>query len=207
MSLLADREKQFLLKTARRALTLAVERGVSLEDIFLEQAPQLSVADAGGAFVTLRRQRHLRGCIGQLTSDLPLVQVIAYCAKAAALDDPRFDPVVIHELSEIDIELSILSLPKSVTPTEIEPGRHGLIVSKGWQRGLLLPQVAKEYGWSAERFLEETCIKGGLERNAWKSESTGIQAFTAEVFSESSVRREVQETPLPSGGAGYSSST
>ena len=207
MSLLADCEKQFLLETARRALTLAVERGAPLEDISLEETTQLSVSDVGGAFVTLRRHRRLRGCIGQLASDLPLAHVVAYCAGAAALDDPRFDPVAAHELGEIDIELSILSLPKDVAPTEIEPGWHGLIVSRGQQRGLLLPQVAREYGWSAQRFLEETCVKGGFERSVWQIESTRIQAFTAEVFSESAIRTENRVAPLPSSGSGYSSST
>jgi AmmeMemoRadiSam system protein A len=207
MSLLAEREKQFLLETARRALALAVERGAPLEDIPLEEATHLNLSDVGGAFVTLRRHRRLRGCIGQLASDLPLAHVVAYCARAAALDDPRFDPVAAHELGEIDIELSVLSLPRDVTPTEIEPGRHGLIVSMGSRRGLLLPQVAREYCWSSQHFLEETCVKGGFDRNAWQIESTRIQAFTAEVFSEAGFQRDNQIRPSQSGRPGYSSST
>ena len=206
MFLLADRERQFLLQTARHALTSAVERGASHKNIHLSgECIELPSLDVGGAFVTLRRQRRLRGCIGQLASELPLVEMIAYCARAAALEDPRFDPVALQELGEIDIELSILSRPEDVTLAQIEAGKHGLIVSSGWQRGLLLPQVAREYGWSAQHFLEETCVKGGLERNAWRIDSTRIQAFTAEVFSESSVRRD--DAALPLGGPGYSSST
>lgn len=205
MSLLARSEKQFLLQIARRSLIYSVERGESLE-VSSEEAPVSTLPNTGGAFVTLRRGKRLRGCIGQLVSDIPLVQVVAYCAKAAALSDPRFAPVATHEIGEIEIELSILSFPKDVAPHEIEPSRHGLIVSSGARRGLLLPQVAREYGWSAQRFLEETCAKGGLEPDAWRLDSTSIQAFTAEVFSESSVREE-EETPAPAGGSSYSSST
>lgn len=144
--------------------------------------------------MTLRRGKRLRGCIGQLVSEVSLVEVVAYCAKAAALNDPRFAPVAAHEINEIEIELSVLSAPEDVTPEQIQPGKHGLIVTRGAQRGLLLPQVASEYGWSAERFLEETSVKAGFEPHAWRLESTRIQAFTAEVFSESSIRRETEQT-------------
>jgi AmmeMemoRadiSam system protein A len=200
MSLLASSEKQFLLQTARRSLSLAAEN----PEASLEFGPDelaASPANSGGAFVTLRRGKRLRGCIGQLVSDVPLLEVVAYCAKAAALNDPRFAPLARHEISEIEIELSVLSSPEIVTPNEIEPGKHGLIVSRGTQRGLLLPQVASEYGWSAQRFLEETCAKGGMESNAWRHESTRIQAFTAEVFSESSIRRETEEAAAPRGSS------
>ncbi len=206
MSLLASGEKVFLLHIARRSLNLAVENSESS----LEFSPDelaASPANTGGAFVTLRRGKRLRGCIGQLVCDVPLVEVVAYCAKAAALTDPRFSPVARQEVSEIEIELSVLSAPQDVNPDEIEPGKHGLILSRGTQRGLLLPQVASEYGWSAQRFLEETCVKGGMEPSAWKHESARIQAFTAEVFSESSVRRETEETAASPRGSSYSSST
>lgn len=206
MSSLADREKQLLLQIARRALIAAVEQGESLELFSPEGTGTIETRDFGGAFVTLHRVQRLRGCIGQLVSDIPLAHLVAYCSRAAALNDPRFKPVAPQELSEIDIELSILSYPREVTPVEIEPGRHGLMVSKGVQRGLLLPQVASQYGWSAERFLQETCMKGGLEANAWKFESTRIQAFTAEVFSEAGLGREEPHTFAP-GRPNYSSST
>jgi AmmeMemoRadiSam system protein A len=112
--------------------------------------------------------------------------VVAHCARAAVLEDPRFEPVRTEEVPQIEIELSVLSELEDALPGRIEPGRHGLIVSRGQQRGLLLPQVAAEFRWTAERFLEETCLKGGLEPAAWKDSSTRIQVFTAEVFSESS---------------------
>jgi AmmeMemoRadiSam system protein A len=181
MSPLADREKQLLLELARRALTAGVEKRESIPDFPADEV----LRQPGGAFVTLHRRGRLRGCVGQLPSKEPLVEVVAHCAKAAALEDPRFKPVRADEIAEIEIELSILSGLEDVTLGRIEAGKHGLVVSRGWQRGVLLPQVATEFKWQAARFLEETCVKAGLEREAWKDPQTRIQAFTAEVFNES----------------------
>lgn len=170
-----------LLEVARRAVTLAAERRETLED--LPDAERLR--EPGGAFVTLRLRGRLRGCIGQLTSKESLVRVVAYCAKGAALEDPRFEPVRADEVAGIVVEVSVLSALEEIAPERIETGKHGLVVAQGWQRGLLLPQVATEHGWTAERFLEETCAKAGLDWDAWKDPATRIEAFTAEVFSES----------------------
>jgi AmmeMemoRadiSam system protein A len=176
-----NRDKRMLLEVARRALTLAAERGETLAD--LPEGKRLR--EPGGAFVTLRRRGRLRGCIGQLPSKEALVRVVAYCAKGAALEDPRFEPVRADEVPGLDVEVSVISPLEEMSPECIEPGTHGLVISKGWERGVLLPQVAAERGWTAERFLEETCAKAGLERDAWKNSATRIQAFTADVFSES----------------------
>jgi AmmeMemoRadiSam system protein A len=184
MSLLADREKQSLLEVARRAVIRAVELRESLEML----PDDSNLMQPAGAFVTLRRRARLRGCIGQLPSNEPLVRVVAYCAKSAALDDPRFEPVAPHELSDLEIELSVLSALEEIAPERIEAGKHGLLVSQGSQRGVLLPQVASEHRWTAERFLEETCAKAGLDHDAWKDPATHIQAFTAEIFCESGFR-------------------
>jgi AmmeMemoRadiSam system protein A len=197
MSSLADREKQILLDVARRALIAAVERCETLENPLDDPHPLKS----SGVFVTMHRRGKLRGCIGQIGSHEPLFQTVAYCAKAAALEDPRFEPVQPNELAEIDIELSILSPPEEVAPEQIEVGRHGLILSKGWQRGVLLPQVATQFGWTAPRFLEETCVKAGLERDAWRDAGTLIHAFTAEIFSESEFRSPRGGRPEAPGGA------
>jgi AmmeMemoRadiSam system protein A len=202
MSSLPNPKKCILLEVARQALTLAVERGE-----FLENLPQdEELAQPAGAFITLRRRGRLRGCIGQLPSGVSLIGVVAYCARAAALDDPRFDPVRPEELAEIDIEISVLSNPEDVTPQQVEIGRHGLLISKAGQRGLLLPQVAVQFGWDAKRFLEETCVKGGLDRNAWTESSARVQAFTAEVFTESMHALGAASEPAGS-DPGYSSST
>ena len=186
MSSLPDREKQLLLGLARRVVTLAAERCESLEDLPQDE----NLIRPAGAFVTLRRRGRLRGCIGQLASNLPLISVVAQSARAAALEDPRFSPVRPNELAEIEIELSVLSPMEDIEPRWIEAGKHGLMVSKDSQRGVLLPQVAKEFRWTAERLLEETCVKAGLGRDAWKDPSTRIQAFAAEAFSESTLRIE-----------------
>lgn len=181
MSSLASPERRLLLQVARRAVTLAAETRESLEAL-----PQNEVLSRpAGAFVTLHARRLLRGCIGQLPSNEPLIQVVAHCARSAALEDPRFPPVRRDELPDIGIEISVLSPLKEIPPQEIEVGKHGLVVSRERHRAVLLPQVATEFRWSALRFLEETLAKAGLEKDAWKDPATRIQAFTAEVFSES----------------------
>jgi AmmeMemoRadiSam system protein A len=168
------------LQIARSALTLGVANQPPPHDFPIEEF----LHQPAGAFVTLRRRNRLRGCVGQLPGSDALAAVVAHCARAAALDDSRFDPVTSSELSEIDIEVSVLSALQDVTLEAIEPGTHGLIVSRGMQRGVLLPQVASQFKWGAQRFLEETCVKAGLERDAWKDSATRVQAFTADVFSE-----------------------
>jgi AmmeMemoRadiSam system protein A len=180
MSSLGNREKQLLLALARRALILAVRNRESLKDLPGDEALQ----QPGGAFVTLHYRGRLRGCVGQLPSNESLVEVVAHCSKCAALEDPRFEEVSAVELPGIEIELSVLSAPVDVKLEQILPGKHGLIVSCQWRRGVLLPQVAVQFHWNALRFLEETCAKADLARNAWKDPATRVQAFTAEVFSE-----------------------
>ncbi|HWZ53896.1 MAG TPA: AmmeMemoRadiSam system protein A [Candidatus Acidoferrales bacterium] len=203
MSPLADSAKQTLLDVARRAVKLAAERGKLLEDI-----PRDEVLERpAGAFVTLHRHGRLRGCVGQLASKEPLISVVAYCAMAAALEDPRFDPMTAAEFEGLAIEISVLSALADISPGEIETGRHGLLVSsddggRGGRRGVLLPQVAGEFGWTAERFLEETCVKAGLEREAWKRAGTRVQGFTAEVFSEAEFHGGTRNSP---GGSGRNS--
>lgn len=198
MSSLASREKQTLLEIARRALILAVERRESLADFPSDEI----LHRPGGAFVTLRRRDRLRGCVGQLPSKDPLIHVVAHCARAAALEDSRFKPVHPAELPQLEVELSVLSPLFEILPEQIEVGKHGLLVSLGWQRGILLPQVAAEYGWPAQRFLEETCAKAGLARDAWKHPEARMEAFTAEVFSESELGTSGQLRKDP----GYSTS-
>jgi uncharacterized protein len=184
MSSLGSREKQLLLELARRALIAAIERHESPENL----PRDLGSLQSAGAFVTLHRRGRLRGCIGQIGSGQSLVEIVTHCAKSAALEDPRFDPVRPDELRDIEIELSVLSPLEEIAPERIEAGKHGLMVARGWQRGVLLPQVASEQRWAAPRLLEETCVKAGLERDAWRQPQTKVFGFTAEVFSESSLQ-------------------
>jgi hypothetical protein len=179
MSSVAENEKKTLLGIARLAFTAAVE---------LRPAPETpseaALVRPGGAFVTIMRNGRLRGCIGQLPSGTRLVDVVAHCAYAVASEDPRFPRVPPDELPSIEIELSVLSELFDIKREEIKPGEHGLFVSNGSRRGVLLPQVALQFHWDGTRFLEATCEKAGLARDAWENDSTRVQAFTAEVFSE-----------------------
>ena len=184
MSLLRNEEKRALLDIARKAVFLMVLEQREL----LIPSPEGLLAQPSGAFVTLHLRGRLRGCIGRIESADPLAGVVAQCAAAAATEDPRFSPLQAHELPALEIEISVLSALQVARPEEVEPGRHGLLISHGRQRGVLLPQVASHFRWSREQFLEETCRKGGLEPEAWKHPETRIEIFTAEIFSESESR-------------------
>jgi AmmeMemoRadiSam system protein A len=138
-----------------------------------------------GAFVSLHKKGQLRGCIGTFETSKPVVEQVAEMAEAAATRDPRFSPVSQAEINDLDIEMSVLTPPRTVESVdEIVVGKHGLVVSQGYRRGVLLPQVATEYGWDKETFLRHTCHKAGLPQDAWTDENTTIQVFTAEVFGE-----------------------
>ena len=143
-----------------------------------------SVKSSGGAFVTLRIEQALRGCIGHVEADGPLAETVQVVAMAAAADDPRFPPLRPEELSQVVIEVSVLGpLEPCSGPAHIEIGRHGLLVGDGAGRGLLLPQVAVEWGWDGHTFLSQACVKAGLRPDAWQDEAT-IFRFEAQVFGE-----------------------
>jgi AmmeMemoRadiSam system protein A len=182
MSPLALEARSQLLRLARMAIESALLRR-SLDPV----TPEGELAAKRGVFVTLTHHRLLRGCIGQIEPVDPLAHAVVYCAVAAATEDPRFPPVIVEELQDIEIELSLLTPPCAVRPPEIEIGVHGLLISRGKQRGLLLPQVADEKNWPVERFLEETCLKAGLDAAAWRDPETRIEAFSADIFSERDV--------------------
>ncbi|MGB7172560.1 MAG: AmmeMemoRadiSam system protein A [Candidatus Acidiferrales bacterium] len=184
MSQLDKTEKQALLEIARKAIFLALTDGRSQEIT----SPLEALAAPGGAFVTLRKRGRLRGCIGRIAASKSLAKLVSECAVAVATEDPRFSRLRANDLAELGIEISVLSAAEAVTPDRVEPGKHGLIISRNCQRGVLLPQVAAEHRLSREHFLEETCRKAGLAPNAWQDPSTQIEIFTAEVFSDSDFR-------------------
>lgn len=141
-----------------------------------------------GAFVTLTEQGELRGCIGSIVPTAPLFQAVSQNAINAAFRDPRFYPVQQGELDRLHVEISVMGPITVVDDLEaIVPGRDGLIVSKGGRAGLLLPQVATEYGWDRETFLAQTCVKAGLPPGAWRVPGTKIERFSAEVFGEKTI--------------------
>jgi AmmeMemoRadiSam system protein A len=148
--------------------------------------PSGALPPATGAFVTLKRDGALRGCIGTLECRAPLADEIARVAICAAREDPRFEPVTASELDGLLIELSILGPLERIDPHDaaaIVIGRHGLVVEQGWRRGLLLPQVAEERGWDRDVFLAQTCHKAGLALDAWRRGAV-VYRFSADVFGD-----------------------
>ncbi len=139
-----------------------------------------------GAFVTIHHRGELRGCLGRVDVDVPLADTIAHLAAVVSDSDPRFDPVLVGELQDISLEISVLTLEEEVRSIDqIEVGRHGLIIEQGHRRGLLLPQVATEHGWNRETFLDHTCRKASLPPDAWRR-GARILIFEAQVFREGS---------------------
>ena len=180
MPSLSETDRQSLLDLARRAVVEAVSLQKAAGSI-----PQSGMFLAKrGVFVTLHARGRLRGCIGIIEPVEPLVESIARCAAGAALQDPRFSPVRMEELPELRIEISLLSPLEPILPENIEIGKHGLLISQGSKRGLLLPQVAVEHKLARDQFLEETCRKAGLNATAWQEPETTILGFTSEVFSQ-----------------------
>ena len=176
---LSDREKDVLRDVVKETLKSVVNGGSV--PVFSDKSGKLG--EQWGAFVTLTKSGQLRGCIGNIVGTKPLITTVAEMARAAALEDPRFPRVTPAELPSLDFEISVLTPIRKVNDiSEIKVGRDGIMISRGFNRGLLLPQVATEYGWDLDMFLEHTCIKAGLPRDAWKQKGTVIEAFSAEVF-------------------------
>lgn len=177
---LSEAERKELLEAARRTLE------VYLNDRHTPSIETSSEAllERRGAFVTLHKESQLRGCIGTFEETEPLIDTVQRMAVAAATTDPRFPPVKAEELSSLAIEISALTPLRRASPEEIEVGVHGIYMTRGFQRGVLLPQVATENRWDRETFLEHTCLKAGLPTNAWKEADTQIEIFSAEVFGE-----------------------
>jgi len=178
---LKDEEKKELLKIARTT----IEHRVKGEPVPEFQVESKLLKEKRGAFVTINKHGSLRGCIGHIYGFYPLYETIVQMAEAAALRDPRFSPVTPDELDELHIEISVLTPIRTITDVqEIEVGKHGIIIERHGANGLLLPQVATDYGWDRVTFLEHTCRKAGLPNNAWKQEGTIIKIFSADVFGE-----------------------
>jgi AmmeMemoRadiSam system protein A len=171
-------ERAQLLELAHQSIVSALEnRKLSLTP------PTAHFAEARGAFTSLYLHGKLRGCVGYVLPVSSVYQAVADTARAAAFEDTRFCPVKLEEARDLEIELSILSRPQPIAPEEVVIGRDGLLIGMSGYRGLLLPQVAVEHSWDRETFLEQTCQKAGLSRDAWRK-GASIEAFTAEVFGD-----------------------
>jgi AmmeMemoRadiSam system protein A len=179
--MLDNTDKTILLKLARTTL----EAHFSGNPAPPYQTARERLIERKGAFVSLHRGNELRGCIGQLYPDRELFKIVQHCVLSAAMEDTRFIAVSQNEVRELSIEISILTPFRRICDIEeIEVGKHGLYIVQGIFRGLLLPQVATEYGWDRATFLEHTCRKAGLPESAWQDPHTVIQTFEAEVFSD-----------------------
>lgn len=174
-------ERRSLLRAAREAIAARLaSREAPLPPL------EGGLAAVRGAFVTLRRAADgdLRGCVGRLEGDAPLLLTVMNMAVAAAIHDRRFDPVTAGELVLLRIEISVLSPLEPIRPSDVEVGRHGLLLRHGQRSGVLLPQVAVEQGWHRDVFLAHTCRKAGLPPDTWKLPDAELLGFTATVFGE-----------------------
>jgi AmmeMemoRadiSam system protein A len=187
-----------MLDAADKAILLKLARA-TLEAYFVNeetpacQTPRAALLEQKGAFVSLHRGSELRGCIGQLSPDRELFKIVQHCVLSAALEDTRFVAVMRDELTDLTIEISVLTPFRRIQSVEeIEVGRHGLYIARGGFRGLLLPQVATQYHWDRTKFLEHTCLKSGLPESAWQDPHTIIHTFEAEVFSESQIPTSIK---------------
>jgi len=179
---LSDKDKKALLKLAREAILSVLEK----HDLGLDKSRFTGVlAENRGAFVTLTIGGNLRGCIGYTQAVKPLYETIAEMAVQAAFHDPRFPPLTSEELMKVRVEISVLT-PMTIVkdPNEVVVGRDGLYITRGFNSGLLLPQVAVDYNWDRETFLDQTCLKAGLPPGTWKKEGTQIYRFQADIFKE-----------------------
>ncbi len=187
---LSDSDGEKLVKTARAVVTefLKTKNKMKLDKDFEE-----SFSSNAGVFVTINHQSNLRGCIGYPLPDKKLYNALEETAISAATEDPRFPSVAFEELDQITFEVTVLTPPQEIEvldpleyPSKIKVGRDGLIVKSGFNSGLLLPQVPKEYGWNEEEFLGHTCEKAGLSKEQWKKKDTKILKFEGIVFKEQS---------------------
>jgi AmmeMemoRadiSam system protein A len=177
---LTEDDQRILLQIARNAVGSYLSRQVP----HLPGVPSGMLAEPHGIFVSIHKGTALRGCIGNIHPAGPLYRSAAECAISAAVGDPRFMPMSSAELADVEFEISVLSPMSRVRDvSEIEVGRHGVLITKGGARGLLLPQVATAYGWNRERFLQETCTKAGLKPQDWEKDAA-IDLFSAVVFGE-----------------------
>jgi AmmeMemoRadiSam system protein A len=177
---LNEEQKKYLLGLARKAITDKLKTGQTIE----AETDDKTLLAHRGVFVTLKVHGELRGCIGYPLPQKPLAKAVVEMAIAAATQDYRFEPLGESALGNVHIEISVLTEPRPIKDVkEITVGKHGIIISKGYHKGLLLPQVPLEYGWDLETYLRHGCLKAGLSENDWKK-GTKIEIFEAQVFPE-----------------------
>ncbi|MEE9151328.1 MAG: TIGR00296 family protein [Thermoplasmata archaeon] len=191
---------KFAVRTARRF----VEADVSGREFNADDVPEI-FHKKSGVFVTINShpKHNLRGCIGYIEPIFTLIEGLQRASRSAATEDPRFPSVREEELDNVVIEVSLLTPPELIKVKkpkhyvkEVEIGKDGLIVERGYRKGLLLPQVPVEWKWKVDEFLSHTCVKAGLLPDAWLEEGTKIYKFSAEIFSEVEPHGEIVEKKL-----------
>lgn len=193
---LSESQGRVAVTYARRVVESVVETGQA--PAIPQEVDHVFEIDRG-AFVTLRKNGRLRGCIGRPTPEQSAIEAIRGAAIDAATDDPRFPPVRESELEEITVEVSILTPPEpldTVDPDHITVGQDGLIVQRNGRSGLLLPQVPVDQKWDAETFLERTCKKAGLQGGCWKQPESTVYRFRAQVFEETEPAGPIEHVEL-----------
>lgn len=179
--MLTAADAEVLLKIAREAIT----RQVRGERYTPAPREEKKLNERAGCFVTIKKNGQLRGCIGNFQSQRPLYRDVAEMAAASATEDPRFPPMRDCDLESFELEITVLSpLRKIGAVEEIEIGVHGLYIEKGYNRGVLLPQVATEQGWDRDTFLRQTCIKAGLGAEDWRHPEAAIYIFSGQIASD-----------------------
>lgn len=182
--MLTEEMGRSLLTIARKNIAhyLTHQEMLPLKDV--DVPPEFT--EKRGVFVTLKKHGDLRGCIGYPEPVFPLITALLECSVAAALEDPRFRPVTLTEMEEIEVEVTVLTTPEEIIPApeNVRVGEDGLMVERGIYSGLLLPQVAVEWEWDAEEFLCETCMKAGLPPDCWLDKETKVYTFQGQIFSE-----------------------
>lgn len=180
---LNDAEKQTLLRCARQTIEAAVQG--KKPPVIPKTELTATLCSPQGVFVTLKKRGELRGCIGMMDFETAAWENVARAAKASALEDPRFPSVVPGEIPELRLEISLLEPPHEIKSVdEFDHLQHGIIITRGWNHGLFLPQVAREEGWDKEKTLEMACWKAGLPADAWRDPRARLEVFTAFVFGE-----------------------
>lgn len=186
--MLDSKQGNYLIEIARKSILSAFD-SKEIRDYDLKLDKELK--EKRGVFVTLNLNNELRGCIGFPNPIMPLYKAVMEAARAAAFEDPRFTPLTKEESKELKIEISVLTKPEEIKESkpehiskDVNVGKDGLIIEYSGFTGLLLPQVAKEYKWNAEKFLEQTCIKAGISPKSWKNKSCKIYKFQAQIFTE-----------------------
>ena len=201
---LTPKEGELLVKLARKAVEEYLKRGVTIKT---PKNVPLKLMERCGVFVTLNKirkdKRELRGCIGFPYPDTPLARAVIQSAINSATQDPRFPPVSLDELNHIVFEVSVLTPPKLIDvekpkdyPSKVKVGQDGLIIERGYYKGLLLPQVPVEWSWNAEEFLCQCCMKAGLSPDCWLVEGTKIYKFQAIIFEEISPKGRIEPKEL-----------